>query len=85
MIERAPDRPAWELSNHDEPRFATRWGAHAARAALVLQMTLRGTPCLYYGDELAMPDVPVPLERARDRARLRDGRPPRDPARTPMR
>jgi glycosidase len=78
-------QPAWELSNHDEPRVATRWGLDAARPALVLLMTLRGTPCLYYGDELAMTDVPVPPGRARDHARLRDGRPPRDPARTPMR
>jgi alpha-glucosidase len=81
-------QPAWELSNHDEPRVVTRWGAgdqRVARAALVLQMTLRGTPCLYYGDELAMPDVPVPAARVRDLARLRDHRPPRDPARTPLR
>jgi glycosidase len=81
-------QPAWELSSHDEPRVGTRWGAgdaRVARAALVLQMTLRGTPCLYYGDELAMTDVPVPRERARDQARLHDDRPPRDPARTPMR
>jgi glycosidase len=81
-------QPAWELSSHDEPRVCTRWGGgdvRVARAALVLQMTLRGTPCLYYGDELGMADVPVPLERARDQARLHDGRPPRDPSRTPMR
>jgi glycosidase len=81
-------QPAWELSNHDEARVCTRWGAgdvRVARAALVLQMTLHGTPCLYYGDELGMTDVTVPAERARDRARLHDRRPPRDPARTPMR
>ena len=42
-------------------------------------LTLRGTPFLYYGDELALADGHVPPERVRDCAD-----PPRDPARTPM-
>jgi alpha-glucosidase len=48
-----------------------------ARAALFLLLTLRGTPVLYYGDELGMPQAEVPPERLRDM----DGR---DGARTPM-
>ncbi len=73
--------PVWTGSNHDDGRLTTRWadGDEArARCALVLLLTLRGTPVLYYGDELALPDVPVPPERVRDRAGGRDA------CRTPM-
>ena len=35
-------------------------GAAQARVAAMLLLTLRGTPTLYYGDELGLPDVPVP-------------------------
>ena len=50
-----------------------------ARCVLLLLVTLRGTPSLYYGDELALPDGHVPPGRVRDVAD-----PPRDGARTPM-
>jgi alpha-glucosidase len=77
-----PERawPVWMLSNHDIPRFPTRMAGgdeRKARAALLLLLTLRGTPVLYYGDELAMPQGAVPAERRRDMAG-------RDGARTPM-
>ena len=78
--------PVWTLSNHDLERFPTRWAAGdeaKARVALMLLLTLRGTPVLYYGDELAMPDTPVPPERLVDPQRL-EHKPPRDPSRTPM-
>ena len=74
--------PCWMGSNHDVGRLATRWcrGDEAlARCALLLLVTLRGTPSLYYGDELALAEGHVPPERVRD-----VGNPPRDPARTPM-
>src|SRR5918911_5436937 len=74
--------PCWMGSNHDVGRLTTRWcrGDEAlARCALLLLVTLRGTPSLYYGDELALPEGHVPPERLRDVAD-----PPRDPARTPM-
>jgi alpha-glucosidase len=74
--------PCWTGSNHDIGRLATRWaGGDVARArcALMLLLTLRGTPCLYYGDELALTAGDVPPERIRDVAE-----PPRDPGRTPM-
>jgi alpha-glucosidase len=74
--------PCWTGSNHDAGRLNTRWcrGDDAlARCALLLLLGLRGTPCLYYGDELALADGHVPLERVRDVAD-----PPRDPCRTPM-
>ncbi|TMA12179.1 MAG: alpha-amylase, partial [Deltaproteobacteria bacterium] len=54
--------PNWVLGNHDESRVASRIGAVAARSAMLLLLTLRGTPTLYYGDELGMEDVQVPPE-----------------------
>ena len=77
--------PNWVLSNHDRPRVAARWGEDAARAAAVLLLTLRGTPTLYYGDELGIGDVPISPERVRDPQAIRDpGSPARDAYRTPM-
>ena len=72
--------PNWVLGNHDRPRVAERVGDGQARVAAMLLLTLRGTPTLYYGDELGMRDVPVPAEAAQDPF---EGR--RDPVRTPMR
>ena len=49
--------PCWAGSNHDIGRLATagRTGTTArARCALLILLGLRGTPCLYYGDELAL-------------------------------
>jgi alpha-glucosidase len=90
--ERALDPRAWPLwlgSNHDVPRLATRWcGGDPARVrcALLMLLTLRGTPLLYYGDEIGMGDEAVPPERVRDPlGRRGPDRPGRDGARTPMR
>jgi alpha-glucosidase len=58
--------PNWVLGNHDKPRIASRLGRAQARVAMVLLMTLRGTPTLYYGDELGLENVPIPPERVRD-------------------
>ena len=78
--------PNWVLGNHDRPRIAQRVGEAQARVAAMLLLTLRGTPTLYYGDELGMPDTPIPADQVRDPAELRQpgkgiGR---DPVRTPM-
>ena len=69
--------PNWVLGNHDQSRVATRLGPAQARVAAMLLLTLRGTPTLYYGDELGLPDVPVPPARVVDVAG-------RDPQRSPM-
>lgn len=58
--------PNWVLGNHDRPRIATRIGRAQARVAAVLLLTLRGTPTLYYGEELGMEQVQIPAERVRD-------------------
>jgi alpha-glucosidase len=78
----------WTLGNHDLDRYATRWAGGdpgLARCALMLLLTLRGTPVLYYGDELALPQADIPPERVVDPAAKRDPNGiGRDGARTPM-
>jgi alpha-glucosidase len=58
--------PNWVLGNHDRLRIATRVGQEQARIAAMLLLTLRGTPTIYYGDEIGMTQVAVPPERIRD-------------------
>jgi alpha-glucosidase len=74
--------PNWVLGNHDRPRLANRIGAEQARVAAILLLTLRGTPTLYYGDEIGMHQVEIAPERRRDPAALHV--PGRDGCRTPM-
>ncbi len=78
--------PNWVLGNHDRPRVATKRGQAQARVAAVLLLTLRGTPTIYYGDELGLSDVAIESSDVRDPRELREpglalGR---DPVRTPM-
>lgn len=63
--------PCWALSNHDVVRSATRWGAGEnaelyPRVALAMAMSLRGSMCLYQGEELGLPEAEVPFERIQD-------------------
>jgi alpha-glucosidase len=58
--------PNWVLGNHDRARIATRVGPDQARVAAMLLLTLRGTPTVYYGDEIGMQQVPIALEQVRD-------------------
>ena len=78
--------PNWVLGNHDVHRIASRVGRAQARVAAMLLLTLRGTPTLYYGDEIGMTDVEVPPERVQDPyERNVPGQGfGRDPERTPM-
>ncbi len=78
--------PNWVLGNHDQPRLATRIGYHQTRLAAMLLLTLRGTPTLYYGDELGMLNVPIPPELVQDpvEKNLPGMGMGRDPQRTPM-
>jgi alpha-glucosidase len=78
--------PSWVLGNHDQMRIASRVGPAQARVAMVLLLTLRGTPTLYYGDELGLENVPIASAQVRDPFGLKmpgtgQGR---DPERTPM-
>jgi len=58
--------PNWVLGNHDRPRVASRVGPEQARVAAMLLLTLRGTPTLYYGDEIGMHQVAIAPEDVRD-------------------
>ncbi len=53
--------PTWALSNHDNRRIRSRYGGslRRARAAAVMLLTLRGTPFIFQGDELALEDTVV--------------------------
>ncbi|MDO8431542.1 MAG: alpha-amylase family glycosyl hydrolase [Candidatus Binatus sp.] len=74
--------PTWTLSNHDFMRHLSRYarggdGEARARVAAVMIMTLRGTPFIYYGEEIGMREVKVPGVVKRDPVG-------RDGCRTPM-
>jgi alpha-glucosidase len=58
--------PNWVLGNHDRPRIASRVGRGQARVAAMLLLTLRGTPTLYYGDEIGMHQVAIAPDQVRD-------------------
>ena len=77
--------PDYTLNNHDNPRSVSRYapdgdltqGRRRARLVALMLLTLRGTPFIYYGEELGMADGPIPAGRVVDVAG-------RDPERTPM-
>jgi glycosidase len=77
---------SWVLGNHDQPRFASphRAGRDQAKAGMLLLLTLRGTPTIYYGEEIGMVDVPVATANARDPVEAREPGRGRDPERSPM-
>jgi alpha-glucosidase len=81
--------PAWTGSNHDMSRLASRWAGddpRKIRAALLMLLTLRGTPVLYQGDEIGLGDVSVAHELMRDPLGVRywPHYAGRDAMRTPM-
>jgi len=85
----APDAwPCWSYSNHDTVRHITRWnlGTEAAKTYATLLVTLRGSICLYQGEELGLPEADLALEELQDPYGIQfwpefKGR---DGARTPM-
>jgi alpha-glucosidase len=81
--------PVWTGSNHDVSRLATRWaGGHPGkvRSALLMLLTLRGTPVLYQGDEIGLTDAELAHDQILDPVGLRfwPAYKGRDPERTPM-
>jgi len=82
-------QPTYVLSSHDAPRHRSRFddarhGDARARVAALMLLTLRGTPFLYYGEELGMQDVDIPPVRVCDPVGKRFPSLGRDPERTPM-
>jgi alpha-glucosidase len=81
--------PVYTGSNHDAGRLVTRWAGddpERTRAALLMMLALRGTPFLYYGDEIGMAEPPLDPAQALDPVPHRTGDPSenRDTCRTPM-
>jgi alpha-glucosidase len=78
--------PNWVLGNHDRPRLASRVGPDQARIAAMLLLALRGTPTIYYGEEIGMINVAISPDRFHDP--IGDSIPGlahgRDSVRTPM-
>jgi alpha-glucosidase len=74
----------WVLGNHDTTRVGTRLGREGVRLAALLQLTLRGTPFIYYGEEIGMIDVPIAPDQQQDPFGIRVPGMGRDPERTPM-
>ncbi len=58
----------WSLGNHDTTRLASRWSSdpRALRAYLAMLLTLRGSPCLYQGEELGLTEGVLTFEQLRD-------------------
>src|SRR5262249_2707993 len=78
--------PNWVLGNEDRRRIAAGVGTAQARIAAMLLLTLRGTPTLYYGDELGMAGTAIASEAMQDPWEKNE---PglglsRDPSRTPF-
>lgn len=81
-------QPNYVLGNHDQHRIASRVGRPQSRIAHILLLTLRGTPTIYYGDEIAMVNVHIPQDKLHDPTALNQPELAhilgRDPERTPM-
>ena len=61
----------WSLSNHDNVRVVTRWGkgkddAGLAKLLVAVLGSLRGSFCIYQGEELGLPEGEVPFDRLID-------------------
>ena len=63
-----PFMPVYVFSNHDRARSISRLGDDIRRAKLLhlLQLTVRGVPCIYYGEEIGMTNAKMPFSQALD-------------------
>ncbi len=90
--------PTYVFGNHDRTRMMKRLGGDIRKAKLLalFQLTVRGVPFIYYGEELGMTKVRIPLTQAQDPIGVRNKMIPqfimdsitetlnRDECRTPM-
>lgn len=63
--------PCWSIGNHDVERVATRWGnnqdaINKSKAYMAMLLTLRGSVCLYQGEELGLPEAELTFEQLVD-------------------
>jgi alpha-glucosidase len=81
-------QPVWTGGNHDNHRFASRWcggDPQKIRLATLMLLSLRGTPFLYYGDEIGMLDAHIADDQVLDPVgKMHGARVGRDPERSPM-
>ncbi|KAF0813109.1 Oligo-1,6-glucosidase 1 [Andreprevotia sp. IGB-42] len=68
---KTPGWACWSIGNHDVPRVATRWGKNAggpvfSKLMLALVTSLRGSSCLYQGEELGLPEAELAYEDIQD-------------------
>lgn len=59
--------PCWAMGNHDVERIASRWNNEHhtnefPKLAAALLLSLKGSVCLYQGDELGLPEANVPYD-----------------------
>ncbi len=76
-VERVGAVPTWAISGHDISRPASRYGppgTDRARAMALVTIALPGTVVLYNGDELGLPDAPLPDDALQDPVWERSGR-----------
>ena len=69
MAKAAPDAwPCWAYSNHDTVRHTTRWNLSddAAKTYAALLICLRGSICLYQGEELGLPEADIAFADLQD-------------------
>jgi len=72
LRKRAPASwPCWTISNHDVERVVSRWGwtgypPHAATQLSALLCALRGSVCVFQGEELGLAEAELPYESLRD-------------------
>lgn len=62
---------SWSVGNHDVARVMSRWGGKSAEPAFAkmitsLQLMLKGTPCIYQGDELGLSEAELAYEDLQD-------------------
>ena len=63
--------PSWAFSNHDAPRWISRWAPEGARdefarMAMLLFLCLRGNAIIWQGEELGLSQVDIPFEKLQD-------------------
>jgi alpha-glucosidase len=70
-LRRTEGWPCWAISNHDVERVVTRWSggrpsAQLARLLTAMVCSLRGSVCVYQGEELGLAEAELPFESLRD-------------------
>lgn len=63
--------PCWSVGNHDVERVMTRWGGakpprKLAKTIMAMLLSLRGSVCIYQGEELGLTEADVPFDQLQD-------------------